>query len=89
MNITYGLSFATVEGLLTNLDKMLTTLAVKFKLNKEIFNKAPAAVPDVKSVKEDTKISTPQPPLISRRAATGKGTVYTKLRSAEVIETEA
>ena len=43
-----------VEGLLTSLDKMPSTLAVKLKLNKEIFNKAPAAVPNVKSEKEDT-----------------------------------
>ena len=32
-------------------------LAVKLKLNKEILNKAPAAVPDFESEKEDTKIT--------------------------------
>ena len=32
-------------------------LAVKLKLKKEILNKAPAAVPDFESEKEDTKIT--------------------------------
>ena len=36
---------------------MPPTLAVKLKLNKEILNKAPAAVPDFKSEREDTKIT--------------------------------
>ena len=36
---------------------MSPTLAVKLKLNKEILNKAPAAVPDFESKREDTKIT--------------------------------
>ena len=47
----------TAKGLLTSLNKMPPTLAVKLKLNKEILNKAPAAVPDFKSEREDTKIT--------------------------------
>ena len=46
--------------LLTSLNKMPPTLAVKLKLNKDILNKAPSAVPDFESEREDTQITEPK-----------------------------